>query len=709
VSASPASSRVLTLVFTDLAGSTALKSERGDEAGSALISRHRRLLAGLAQEHGGRIVDSAGDGTFLTFEAPSTGARFALALQAAHAAAPELPRVRVGIHLGEVSEREGRVEGLAVDLAARLAGLALPSQVLLSAAAAGSARQRIPHELGGREVHWRSHGAFALKGASEPIEVHEVGLEGLSPLRPPSPGEKARPLTSSHAPRALATSVVALLAVAAGAWWTLGRDSTTPLTTPVEATAGGEASAGGAGAKAGIRSLAVLPLANLSGDPEQEYYADGLTETLIAELAKLPGVRVVSRTSVMQFKGAKTPLPEIGKQLKVDGVIEGSVMRSENQVRITAQLIDARSDEHVWAEQYDRELARVLEIQSEVARAVAIEIALAITPEQRARLAPPKPVDPRALEAFYRGLALRDQEDQEGERAAQQSFEEVVAIAPEFAPAWAALSIQHTQSCIWGCADSAGVGAKARAAAERALALEPDLGDAHTAMGRVLSDFAWDWVGAESELRRAAELSSRTDRFGAGASLCFVLLQLGRRTEAIEECERWSADSPDDLFFTRRRVDYLILSGRISDAELESARTLPRYPESAELWSLRAIPLELSGRFEEAVRASRKVFLLRGSVADAEAIERGWRIGGKDGYWRAWEQFSARSSAWVEAAGSAAQRGDRDAAFAHLETAFAKHDPMMRRLIVHPYLRPLHSDPRFTDLARRMNLPLPKP
>jgi TolB-like protein/class 3 adenylate cyclase len=706
VSASPASSRVLTLVFTDLAGSTALKSERGDEAGAALIARHRSLLAALAQEHGGRIVDTAGDGTFLTFEAPSAGARFALALQAAHAAEPELPAARIGIHLGEVSEREGRVEGLAVDLAARVAGLALPRQVLLTAAAAG-VRQRVPHELGGREVLWRSHGAFALKGASEPIEIQEVGAQGLAPLRPPSPGEKARPLGSRLSPRALALSVAALLAIAGGAWWTLGRGGATSPTTPVDAVAAEGASEGGAAAKAPIRSLAVLPLANLSGDPEQEYFADGMTETLIAELAKLPGVRIVSRTSVMQFKGAITPLRAISRELNVDGVIEDSVMRAEGRVRITAQLIDARSDEHLWAEQYDRELARVLEIQSEVARAVASEITLALTPEQKGRLAPPKPVDPRAQEAYFRGLAVRRWKA-EALRQSIAEFEEAIRIAPDYAAPYAALAnSRHFLAVAYG-ADPRHELPKARVDAKRAVALDPNLGDAHAALAGVLFRFDWDFAAAEQEFERGLSLgvSDPWSRVVYGSHL----FATGRPAEAWRWLEAVAAAAPLDSVVRIHFAALLANGGEYERAIREANRVLASDSSDTFALVVRAICYERLERFDDALRDRRAIAEADGSMAEeARVLEAAWRTGGRVGYLGYYQRALDFPTAHFLAASSSAQAGARDLAIEQLERAYATRDTRMPFLVTLAALRPLHSDPRFADLARRMNLPPPKP
>jgi TolB-like protein len=334
-----------------------------------LIARHREHLLRLAGETGGRVVDFAGDGCFLVFETPSAAALFALQLQQLHASEPELPQVRVGIHLGEVSERVGRVEGLAVDLASRIQSLARPGQVLVSGAAAASARQRIDREVAGRAVDWKSHGAYLLKGAGEPLEVVEVASKRQRPSPRRRPARRRGPCREASA-RALG-----------GAHF--------------GARAGGGYLRFQARAADPIRSIAVLPLENLSGDPEQDYFADGMTDALIGELAKLGALDVISRTSVMQYKGAHRPLREIAGELGVDGIIEGSVLRDGEEVRITAQLIDARSDHHLWSDSYQRELRAVLAIQSEVARAVARQIELSLTPGEAARLVPPAPVDPR--------------------------------------------------------------------------------------------------------------------------------------------------------------------------------------------------------------------------------------------------------------------------------------------------------------------------
>ncbi len=676
--------RLLSLVFTDLADSTALKTERGDEAGAALIARHRAHVTRLAREGGGHIVDFAGDGCFLSFETPSAAALFALQLQQLHAAEPELPQVRVGVHLGEVTERKGRVEGLAVDLASRIQSLARPGQVLLSAAAAGSARQRTERSVAGRAVSWKSHGAYALKGAAEPLEVVEVGLEGIAPFAPPRAGEKAR-----RAARALPRRVLALLGlalvVAAGVFFLLAREG--PL--------------------APIRAIAVLPLENLSGDPAQDFFADGMTEALIGELAKLGALEVISRTSVMQYKGAHRPLREIAGELGVDGIIEGSVLRDGEQVRITAQLIDARSDHHLWSESYQRELRTVLAIQSEVARAVARQIELSLTPGEVARLVPPTPVDPRAQDAYFRGRQLWSTVTPDGVKQSLGHFGEAIRIAPDYAlphaaesSAWFLLgqpleAVPHRKAL-----------PKAKAAALRALALDEDLADAHVALAQALFFFEWDFETAEREFRRASELSPSDS--SAHLGYAFLLLAVGRRAEAYAHIDEAIRLSPMDPIPRAAQADFFSTAGRFDDAHAAIDRILELDPASP--WPLeRQMRLfEYEGRLEDALAIGRKIGAFHPDQAAAmSAVEESWRKDGAPGYWRFWQQEWTRRQAFFRAAEAFAATGAVDASFAALERAYAQREGPLIFLAVIPSFAPLHADPRFAELAERMNLPVP--
>jgi TolB-like protein len=217
--------------------------------------------------------------------------------------------------------------------------------------------------------------------------------------------------------------IAAMLVLALLGWWSYVQRHTTPRA---------------------IRSLAVLPLDNLSGDPEQEYFSDGMTEALIAELGRLRELRVISRTSVMQYKGTQQPIPEIAADLNVDAVLEGSVLRAGDRVRITAQLVDARGDRHLWSESYERDLHDVLALQGEIAGAVAGEIQIELTPHQNARLARASGIDPRAYESYVKGSHLLQSLTPSDHRRAVKYLEEAVHLDPSYAPAWARLAAGYT-------------------------------------------------------------------------------------------------------------------------------------------------------------------------------------------------------------------------------------------------------------------------
>ena len=251
-----------------------------------------------------------------------------------------------------------------------------------------------------------------------------------------------------------------------------------------------------------IQSLAVLPLENLSGDPAQEYFADGMTDALITDLAQISSLRVISRTSVVRYKGQKKSLPEIARELNVDAVVEGSVVRSSNRVRITAQLIQAVPEHHLWASAYERAFTDVVALEGDVARAIASEVQVKLTPQVQARLSSPRPaVNPEAYEAYLRGRSLLFSFGSP-EKAAEY-FKTAIEKDPNHAAAFAGLSYSYV---LRGGDPFSGREAMvlAEAAARKALALDETLAEAHAALGAVKYRYQWDWQGAEAEFRRAS-------------------------------------------------------------------------------------------------------------------------------------------------------------------------------------------------------------
>jgi TolB-like protein len=253
-----------------------------------------------------------------------------------------------------------------------------------------------------------------------------------------------------------------------------------------------------------VRSLVVLPLANLSGDPEQEYFADGMTEELINRLAQIGGLRVISRSSAMQYKRAKKSVGDIARELDVNMVVEGSVSRAGESVKISAQLIDALKDRHLWAQSYERTLSNVLALQSEVAKAIVENVRVRLTPEERKRLGSVASVDPEAHKACLKGRYEFSQLSGESYRRAVEFFNQAIQIDPNYAPAYAGLADAYSLlSGNYLPTDEAMP--RALAAATKALELDPGLASAHAALGYILMFHKWDWEGAEREYRLALE------------------------------------------------------------------------------------------------------------------------------------------------------------------------------------------------------------
>ena len=277
-----------------------------------------------------------------------------------------------------------------------------------------------------------------------------------------------------------------------------------------------------------IESLAVLPLENLSHDPEQEYFADGMTDDLITELAKISALRVISRRSVMHYKGTKKSIPEIARELNVDAVLEGTVTREQGRVRITAQLISTAPERHLWAEKYEGSLSEVLNLQGAIAKAVASEIQIKVTPRERTLLATARVIDPAAYEAYMKGRYLWERSGEENLRKSREYFEQATEKDPSYALAWAGLAGTWSRLASWGVLSNQDASPRARAAAEKALELDNSLVQPLVTLATVKMQYEWDWAGAERLCRRAIELNPN---YGdAHHVYATYLAQVGRAT-----------------------------------------------------------------------------------------------------------------------------------------------------------------------------------
>src|SRR5438046_6338633 len=318
-------------------------------------------------------------------------------------------------------------------------------------------------------------------------------------------------------------------------------------------------------APTGIRSLAVLPLDNLSGDASQDYFAVGMTDELITDLAQIRALRVISRTSVMAYKHARKPLPEIARELNVDAVVEGTVLRSGDRVRITAQLIEASTDKHLWSQSYEGEMRDTLALQNKVARAIADQIRINLNPQEQAALKHVKVVTPQSYEAYLKGRYFWNKRTADGLKAALGYFDQAIKKDANYAQAYAGLADSYALMGDWEYGVLAPKEAlpRAKAAAIKALELDNTLGEAHTSLAFTLDSFDWDWGSAESEFKRALDLNPGYAT--AHQWYSWHLIEMGRNSEAIAEMRKAENLDPLSLIIGADMADVLLIARRYDE------------------------------------------------------------------------------------------------------------------------------------------------
>ena len=467
---------------------------------------------------------------------------------------------------------------------------------------------------------------------------------------------------------------------------------------------------------AGIRSLAVLPLKSLSSDSEDDYFADGITEALITQLAGVRSLRVISRQSVMRYKDSNKSLPEIARELGVDAVVEGSVARSAGRVRVSAQLIHAPVDRHLWANSYERDLVDVLALQAEVAAAIAGEVRATLTAPDRARLARNRPVDPEAYDLYLRGRYFfnrRFQDDAVPTISKSVDYlEKAIAKDPQFALAHAALGEAYGPFAHWAPIAPAEAMARSNRAAARALELDPDLEQAHTALSAIL-ERDWDWRGSEQELRRAIELNPSYTLARFWYSL--LLSKQGRFEEALEQTELGLAIDPFDPTLSSNNAAVLANLGRHEEAIGRLRRFLELEPNArGARRTLAGIYVRLD-RHEEATREFESAGLADG-VARVRAFQ-GHTTDLRRILGELHETAKRQYVSPVTFASVYATLGDKEQALAYLTLAAdtkavglldvvtaAKFTPCFSSPTMGKEFDFLRSDPRFVQLRRRMKV-----
>jgi TolB-like protein/DNA-binding winged helix-turn-helix (wHTH) protein/Flp pilus assembly protein TadD len=458
-----------------------------------------------------------------------------------------------------------------------------------------------------------------------------------------------------------------------------------------------------------IRSLAVLPLENLSGDAAQNYFSDGMTDELITDLAQISALRVISRTSVMVYKGAHKSLPQIARELNVDAVVEGTVLRAGDQVRITAQLIDASTDKHIWSQSYEGELRDTLALQDRVARAIAEQIQINLTPREQAALKSATVVNPQAYESYLKGRYFWSKRTAGGLKVALAYFNQAIEEDPNYAQAYSGLADTYALLGDWQYAAMTPKEAypKAKAAALKAVKLDNALGEAHNSLAFVLDGFDWDLDAAGKEFRRAIELSPGYAT--AHHWYAWHLALLGQYPQAIAEMKKAESVDPLSLIINADLAELLVLAHSYDEAIEQSRKTIEMDPNFAMAHNQLAQAYLQKHMYDQAIAELQKAVQLSGDSPTCIAnLARAYSLSGKRSEAMKLlndlkSSSTARNSHASEVAAIYASLGDKDEAMNWLEKGYAER--FNPGVLIRPAFDPLRSDPRFQHLVQRVGLP----
>jgi len=457
-----------------------------------------------------------------------------------------------------------------------------------------------------------------------------------------------------------------------------------------------------------VRSLAVLPLESLSNDASQDYFADGMTDELISDLGQIGALRVISRTSVMAYKHVRKPLPQIARELNVDAVVEGTVLRSGEQVRITAQLIEASSDKHLWSQSYEGELRDTLALQSQVARAIADQIRINLNSQEQAALKNVRVVNPQAYESFLKGRYFWNKRTADGLKVALAYFNQAIDEDPKYAPSYSGLADTYALLGDWQYAAMTPKEAlpKAKAAAIKALELDSALGEAHNSLAFCLDGYDWDFDSAGKEFRKAIELNPG---YATGHHwYAWHLSLLGRYDEAIVEMRKAQNLDPLSIIINADLAELLVLAHSYDESIRQSRKTIEMDPNFAlahnqlgQAYLQKQMSEEAIAELQKAVQLSANSPTCMANLARAYAV-----FGNRNEAAKLLSDLKKRSNSSYSHASEIAviyaALGDKSQAMTWLDKGYEER--FNPGVLLRPGFDPLRSDPRFQDLVRRIGL-----
>jgi adenylate cyclase len=567
----PLERKLAAILSADVEGYSRLMGD--DEAGTVrTITEYREVVAAGVTGHGGRVVDAPGDNVLAEFASVVDAVQAAIEIQRAlHARNAELPaarrmRFRIGINLGDVIVEGDRLYGDGVNIAARVQGLADGGGIVVSGAAYDQVTGKLP-------LRWEAMGEHAVKNIARPVRVYRARLDPAAPRAPRARGRRTV--------RVVAAIVVAAL-LGAGGWagWRWLRPSEPALALPDKP------------------SVAVLPFLNLSQDPSQEYFSDGVTEDLITDLAKVSGLFVIARNSVFTYKGKPVKVGDVGRDLGVRYVVEGSIQRAGDRLRITAQLVDARTGFHVWAERYDRQTRDIFAVKDEVIRQIVGALAVRLTEPEKQRLARTSTAVLEAYDLVLRGHEERGRTTPAGNAEARRLFTRAVELDPAYSVAYAGLSWTHLQAWQLAWTTDPQTLERARELAERAVSLNDTLAGGYHLLAQI-NLWRKDYDRAIADAERAIALGPNdADSF---ETLAEILTWAGRAEDGVRYIRHAMRLNPrypfyylwtlgHALFLTGQREEALGVFGRLVQ---QNANFMPGY-------AYRAVLLVELGRVQEA-------------------------------------------------------------------------------------------------------------
>lgn len=689
--------KLAAIMFTDMVGYSAL-AQRDDKVALELLEEHRRLLREIFPQFHGTEIKTIGDAFLVEFGSALEAAQCAIEIQRTLAkrnhdvTSDRRIEIKIGIHIGDVVHRDGDVYGDGVNIASRIEQLAGAGGICVSM----DVERQIRNAL---EARFEKFGSADLKNIKLPMELFRIVLPWESGTRVQSSARRS----SKKTPVLIAAAVLVIIASIVGGWWWSGHSSKHQQSAATQPAPSAPTNA------PDQKSVAVLPFVNLSDDKGSEYFSDGVSEELLTVLQKIPGLHVAARTSAFSFKGKNATAQEIGQKLGVAHLVEGSVRKAGDAVRIAARLTRADTGEELWSENYTRDLKDVFAVQTELAQTIVEQLRGrfggadpgSTTKEkiqaevQAAEKGGTKNLE--AHESYLQGRFFANRHSEKGTDQARAAFERAVELDPKFALAWAGLAQTH----IWDCNYATQGGqqgfnahlASAREAVERSLALEPDLPDALFARAVIQTNFDFDWKGAAETLHKALALAPQDSALLMEAGN--LALARGETAQALELFRRAVALDPVNAQARAFLGGSLSLSGHQEAARAEYGRVVELNPSAPFGHAGVGQSYLLEGKFEEAAVAAQQDaadwarFLI---VSCARWGQK--RVAESD---EALAELIAKAgeTAAYQVAEAYGYRNDKDHAFEWLERARQQRDAGMPGLRTDTLLTNLHDDPRW--------------